>query len=359
MKILFYINTLGSGGAERVMSNLANSFVNLADDITLVNSFPLENEYTLDKRIEHLYLEEKKLEQNILKRNVSRTLKLRRLIKEKTPDIVISFMSEPNFRTIFATLGLNTKTLISVRNDPDREYPNFLFRILAKVLYRKANHIVFQTEDAKKWFPKSIQKKSSIIYNQVDNKFFEIEKPRYEQRKGIYTAGRLVEQKNQKFLIKAFSSIKDKTDENLYIYGEGVFKEKLERYIESLGLSDRVYLMGTSNTLEKDLKNAKIFVLSSDYEGCPNSLMEAMVLGIPSISTDCPCGGPKMLSENGGCYLVPCNDESELCHAMLELLTDNDLARELSERAIKTSWAFKSDKVFEKWNMCVSKIIGK
>ena len=179
MKIGFYINVLGGGGAERVISNLANEFSS-DHNCFIVTTSTVENEYPLLDRVKRYNLGITK-NGSFFRRNVKIISGLRKLLKNEKPDILVSFMAEPNFRSIIATRLLGVKTLVSVRNDPDREYGSRLFKILAKLLYRKADGIVFQTEDAKNWFPKSIQKKSKIIYNQVATKFYEKDK---ENKKG-------------------------------------------------------------------------------------------------------------------------------------------------------------------------------
>ena len=345
MKILFYINTLGHGGAERVMSNLANEFSKKDYDVTLVTSFPCEWEYPLTDRVRRINLVNERVV-GFFKRNIVLTRALRKVVKSEKPDVVVSFMAEPNFRTVLATRGLKVKTVLSIRNDPDREYPTGLHRLLAKTLYKKADKVVFQTDDAKKWFPKSIQRKSRIIMNQVDERFFNTS---YNgERKNIVTTGRLTAQKNHRMLIEAFSMVTDKVQDNLIIYGEGELHEELEKYVNELGLSDRVFLPGAVKDVPETIKSAKLFVLSSDYEGMPNSLLEAMALGLPCISTDCPCGGPRqVLGDINGC-LVEVGNVDKMSEAIVQMLTNTDLIT-LREAISKKAESFRGEKVFGAW----------
>lgn len=316
-KIMFYINAIHHGGAERVMVNLASEFVKNGNECVLVTSFTDSWEYSFDSRVKRISLFEKPL-RNFIVRNIRLIANLRKVIKEENPDTILSFMAEPNFRSIIACCGLNVKRIISVRNDPNREYPNFLFRFFAKALFRFADHVVFQTEDAQRWFPKSIQQKSSVILNPVADEFFSTH---FEgERHDIVTTGRLVSQKNHKLLIKAFAQIANMIEDNLYIYGEGELRQELETLISDLGLKNRVFLPGAVKNVADTIKSAKLFVLSSDYEGAPNSLMEAMALGIPCISTSCPCGGPRMLLNDD--FLVDVNDDVQLGDKLLKV---NDL----------------------------------
>lgn len=353
-KLMFYINAIHHGGAERVMVNLASQFCNKGYNVILVTSFKSEWEYPLDSRVKRVILTTNS--GNFIQKNIIRTFLLRKEIKREKPDVVVSFMAEANFRALIATIGTGAKNIISVRNDPNREYPNRLYKLLAKTLYRTSEGIVFQTKDAQNWFPKAIKKKSFIIMNQVDENFFISDNVPYCERRGIYTTGRLTSQKNQKLLIRAFSHIKDEIDDNLYIYGEGELKEELQTYINELGLQKRAFLMGASRTVAEDIKKAKVFVLSSNFEGCPNSLMEALALGIPSVSTDCPCGGPRMLSKLDGCMLVPCCDEKKLSDCIYSIATDSELSNKLSVNAKKTSMLFKSEKIISDWERCINSI---
>lgn len=343
MKIIFYINAIHHGGAERVMTNLTKE---LSDEIecVLVTSFVDDWEYPVCNKVKRINLIDR-VNNNFIKRNIELISRLRKVIKQEKPDIVLSFMAEPNFRNIIASIGLKNRTIISIRNDPNREYPNTLFKMTARILYPLATGVVFQTRDAQKWFSKKIENKSKIIYNPVDNVFYE--ERYYGERRNIVTTGRLTEQKNHSMLIKAFASISHLIDENLVIYGDGELREQLEQLIKNLKLEGRVFLPGAVKNVADEIKNAKLFVLSSDYEGMPNSLMEAMALGLPCFSTDCPCGGPRLLLDE--VYLTPVGDADALGKKMLNLLSDSSELLEASKSCISNAELFKSEKVYKEW----------
>lgn len=344
MKVLFYINVLGGGGAERVICNLATAFSEHGHESIIVTSFPVDDEYSIGHRVKRLCLFSKKLNRSFLKRNYRLTKELRKLIKLEQPDIVVAFMAEPNFRAIIASLGLKNKVLVSVRNDPSREYPDSVKRVLAKKLYTLADGVVFQTEDAKKWFPCKIQKNSQIIYNQVDEIFYNV--PPVQKRCNIVTMGRLTAQKNHKMLIRAFASIADQISDNLIIYGEGELRGELEALVTELHMENRIFLPGVISNVVGTIASAKLFVLSSDYEGMPNALLEAMAMGIPCISTDCPCGGPRMLfGELLADRLCACGDEKELGNKIVKLI----LQSANGENEKKISEQFRPERIFRKW----------
>ncbi len=347
--VIFYINTISGGGAERVIIQVAHHFANNGFRAILLTSFVDKKEYPLPSNVERISIEQRQIKQSLFKRNWSRIKFLRQLCKKEKPIAVISFMKEPNFRALCATFGLPVKCFVSVRNDPKREYAGIIGHIVGKFLFRLADGIIFQTADSKAWFPKVIQKKSAIIFNPVKESFYQTK--RAESVQNIITCGRLSAQKNHTLLIRAYAKIAAKyPKDNLLIYGKGDLEQKLQKLIEKLNLQNRVFLMGQSDKVEEVLSKAKIFVLSSDFEGMPNALMEAMAVGLPCISTDCPCGGPKELIKEGkNGLLVPCKDEEKLSLAMEKLLSKPEQTKKMGENARKTAQKFTSPVIFKQW----------
>lgn len=358
MNLLFYINAIHDGGAERVMINLTKQFANLGHNVVLVTSFVDQWEYPVDEKVKRLSLEQEENCQNRIARNLSRIRKLRKICKEERPDVLISFMAEPNFRAVVATLGLPVKTIVSVRNDPNREYAGKLGHLVGKYILPMADGCVFQTEQAKAWFPKRLQKKSAIIMNAVANSFFEVQR---EGTLDVITLGRLTPQKNQQLLIRAFARISEKHPQrNLLIYGKGEEEATLQRLISDLGMEQRVFLCGATEQVPQVLARAGVFVLPSDYEGMPNALLEAMAVGVPSISTDCPCGGPAMVirdGENG--LLVPVADEESLTKALEYILSNWEFAEKMGRMAKEDANAYRPEAVFAQWNAFIAYVNSK
>ena len=229
--------------------------------------------------------------------------------------------------------------------------------VLAKILFIQADGIVFQTKDAKAWFSEGIQKKSAIIYNQVDDKFYKNCISDYSLCKDIVTVGRLTNQKNHKLLIEAFANIKDEINDDLYIYGDGPLKEQLLNCIRELKIEDRVHLMGISDSIEEQLPKYKLFVLPSDYEGMPNSLMEAMAVGNACISADCPCGGPRELfGEEGGRFLFEVHNVEQLTKLTREMLFDKDNLKRNANLMKARSHNFTGDKIYKNWKEYFEKV---
>ncbi len=356
-RILFYINAINGGGAEKVILQLAGHFANAGYSCWLLTSFADDEfEYPVPKKVKRISIDRKEIKECRIKKNVRRIKALRVCCKKYRPDVLISFMAEPNFRAVIATRGLSIKTIVSVRNDPSKEYAG-IFKIIGKWMIPMADGCVFQTEEAKKWFPKKLQRKSRVIVNEISPDFFQI--PRSENPKDIIAVGRLSEQKNYKMMIQAFSLIAfEFPDERLMIYGEGNQRKELEMLIEKLNLKNRVRLMGQTKDIPSVLSEAKIFVLSSDFEGMPNALMEAMAAGVPCIAADCPCGGPAYLIEdriNG--LLTETGDIEAMAEKMRCLLKDGRLCEEIGKNAKKSSEKYLPANVFRIWKDYVENLM--
>ncbi|MBE7016411.1 MAG: glycosyltransferase family 4 protein [Ruminococcaceae bacterium] len=349
MKILFYINIMSGGGAERVIANLANYMNDHGHSVTVVNTFPTDKEYPLISGVDHLYLENEKSTESRLIRNINLIKKLRRIIKAKNPDVAVSFMREPNWRLILSTFGLKVKKLVSQRVTPEHEDGRFPKSFILRYPLKKADGIVFQTDHARDYFDDSIKNHSRIILNPVKNGIYDISFS--GERKNIVTAGRLSSIKNQLLLIDAFSKIANATDDNLLIYGEGDLRDMLQNRIEELNMKDRVFLMGNSSTLHDDIKSAKIFVLSSNLEGLPNALMEAMAIGLPCISTDCLGGGARMVIDDGkNGFIVPVKDVDAMAEKLSYVLSLSAEERDLiGTNARKSAESFKADVICKNW----------
>ena len=194
MKILFCIGSLEKGGAERVISNLANDFIK-NNEIVITTTIK-KIEHALDENIKFYSLEdEKKLNE------LRRLTKLYKIVKKEKPDVIISFLTGPNFRILLLKKFINIPTIISVRNDPKIEYGTLKRKIFMKVLYPLADGFVFQTQEAKNFFSTKIQNKSVVIPNPIKSEFLKRKIYEGKKEKTIISVGRLEKQKNHKLLI--------------------------------------------------------------------------------------------------------------------------------------------------------------
>ncbi len=369
LKIVFCINSLEKGGAERVITNLANYFSDkyTVYIITLYNSIQAYKTndniiiYSLDKQTKKLNVQQIYQENKIKKvfELLRRRKKLKSILKEINPDIIISFLVKSNF-TVLLSKPKNCKVIISERNDPNQEYNNFINNTFMKKLYPKADGIIYQTNEAKKFFEGIIKCPSEIIPNPINDKFI-IEKPYQGIRDHeIVSVGRLEEQKNFKCLIKAFSKVNSSyPNYKLTIYGEGTKRKELEELIKELNLDKVVELPGQADDIEKKIFKAKCFVLSSNYEGMPNALMEAMALGLPVISTDCPCGGPKdLIVNNKNGILVSVNNDEEIKNGIIKIIENDTFSKMISENACSISKDLNPTVINNRWEEFILKIFN-
>ena len=362
MNILCYTNKMNNGGAERVMSILVNELHNRGHEVTLVNDYQFSNDYYIEPEVNHYYIDGSynQKEGSAWRRNIRRITFLRNICKTHKIDVVLSFISDANFRAILSTIGLKTKNVISVRIDPSTAYKSRKRAILAKLFYSHADGCVFQTQQAKEWYPQRIQNHSRVILNPVSDVFYGIDGiPGSEKR--IVSSGRLSTQKRFDVLINAYSKIHSQFPEyTLDIYGEGEQRKQLQEQIDRLNLQNCAVLRGRSEHINEDIKNASIYVLSSDFEGLPNSLMEAMALGLPCVSTDCSGGGARtIISEGVDGLIVPCGDKDAIVEKVLGIIEDKEFAHQLSANAYEKGKCFTTKKVVDLWEQYLKSIVSK
>ena len=360
MRIVCYISSLSGGGAERVLSVLANNLSQRGHKVWMVTDYTSPSEYPLADSVERMVFDGEfdpaRAGQKI--RSLRRIFRLRRFCREKKAEIIISFMKYNNFRALAATFLTKTKSLISVRIDPKIGYRTKSSALVAKLLYPTAKGCVFQTDEAQAWFPEKIQRHSRVIFNPVSDTFFAVE-PNPMAEKRIVTCGRLDEQKRFDLLINAFDKVCDDFPEyKLEIYGVGHLQETLQAQIDSLGRQDRIVMMGRSKDVPNAIKTASLFVLASDYEGLPNALMEAMVLGLPVVSTDCSGGGARALIENGtDGLMIPCGDVDALADAIRLNLADPEAAKLRGQKASEKAKGFSTGQIVTLWEQYIAEIV--
>ena len=363
-KIMFHLNCLEQGGAERVVSNLANQFAKENDEIIVATEWQGENEFELDASIRriHVGLRESDEKKPWLTKFLLRVKYLRDLLKAEQPDVLIAFAQRANYRALMAARGTKVPVIISIRTDPVGHYDALSDKLQIPVLFPRAAGCVFQTEGQRSFFPKYLQDKSTIILNPVHDKYIEMPKPK-QRTKTVVQSGRLVDFKNQPMLIRAFIQVHQKhPDYVLKIYGgdscDGT-KEILEKIITENQAQEYVKLMGASDSLEKDLVDAAVYAFSSDWEGLPNALLEAMALGLPIVATDCPCGGPRTVMTDGvDGLLIPICDEQAMADGICKLIEDPALADQLGDNARKIEARTNGKAIINQWRDYIETVIS-
>lgn len=346
MKITFITDTLNSGGAERVISILANemSRENAVEIVCLRGS---KSFYPISKRV-HLIFLETKYGNNLFR-------KFFWLFKNAQRDsLVVAFMVKVYVFSLVALLFRKVKVIVSERNDPT-SHP-FYIRILRWLLIYRSQRIVVQTQDIANYFPKCIQNKIDIVYNPVSNKYVWKSALSANKERVIMTIGRLSPQKNHKMLINSFEEVvKIHPEYQLHIYGEGEIREDLDAYILSKNLQDKVILKGRSNSLEQILPKADIFVMSSNYEGMSNALIEAMYVGVPVVTTN--VSGTKELIDNGkNGFIVPLKNERALTAALITLVENSALRESFAKEAVEIIKWVNVPTIIDKWQEIFNKV---
>ncbi len=353
MKLLFVTANLGSGGAERVTSLLANQLCQKGYDVEIIFFRNRLVFYELDERVKTIVIGEE-CHSDMMWRKM---LWLRNYVKKEKPDVVIPFRVSVYCTTILSLMGLSVPILASERIDP--HIPDSYWTCLRKLLLPFVKHLVVQTEYIKSYYPKFIQKKTSIIYNPVNEESLSPALPLREGRQNrIISVGRLYPQKNQEMMIRAFAKVADDfPDWQLVIYGEGPLRESLELIVDSLEMQDRVLLPGRTEHVIEELRKSKIFCMSSDYEGMSNSMIEAICVGLPIISTNVS-GTEELIIDGKNGFLVTPNDEEQMAQCFNSLMGNEELITRFSGYNKNLSSKFKTETIVDQWEQLLNEIIS-
>lgn len=350
--IALYISSMRKGGAERVIANLAQYLDEKGYHVVLVTTHKVEIEYEVPETVKRILSEpdECELQGGRIRNFLTRFRKLRRIWKEEKPDVIISFIGKNNIMAILTSLGMGIPVAVSVRGEPGEEYYNGLLRFLARNLFRLADGVILQTKRCMEFFPQGVRKKAIILKNPVNPVFFR-EPYRGEREKTIVAVGRVDENKNHEMLIRAFAGIADEFPEyRLIIYGDGDKRSDLLELTRELKLEDRISLPGNTDNVADAIYKTRVFVLSSNTEGMPNTLIEAMILGLTVVSTDCPCGGPAELIVHGvNGLLSPVKDINAMKENLQYVLNNLHRSDEMAHEASKTSDIYDVNKVYLEW----------
>ena len=349
MKITFVTDTLQAGGAERVISILANKMQERGYEVEIICLRMHKVFYEFNPSIKLTFAED-----YVNGGMFKRMMWLRKYVRQQKPSVVIAFMIAVYATTLLSLIGSKIPVIVSERIDPrkTKKWKNVLRYVVMPLI----QHMVVQTEDIKSYFPAFIQKKTSIIYNPVTEKVFD-QTSFVAKKKRLINIGRLYEQKNQKMLIDAFCKVKEHFSEyELVIFGEGPLEKELQDYIKAKGLTGFVKLMGKSTSIIEELKSSEIFCLSSDYEGMSNAMIEAICLGLPVVTTD--ISGAKDVIVNGeNGYIVNVNDAVGFANAVSEILSHEDLKKQMEKNNLSKAKLFKTDTIVDSWIELINKMV--
>lgn len=337
MKVVFVTPCLSGGGAERVVSIWSSLLSELGDDIYVIITFETENEYDVSSKVNKYYLNYSR-DEYIKESSIQKCRKLRCLLKDIQPDFVITFIEHIGVMTNISRMGLGIKQIETVRNAPQIFPQSKVWRILRKLSIALADYCIVQTNSQRTYFNKFLQEKMVVFSNPVDQEVLSVK--RIEEYMPeifkIVAVGRLEKQKNFKMLIKAFNQVSGEIPNcMLDIFGAGSQKDELEKLIQKYNLCNKVNLKGRSADIKEELIKYDLFILSSNFEGMPNALLEAMGVGLPCIATDC-LTGPADVIENGiDGILTPVGDVFAMADNIQFIYENKNFALEMGERARK------------------------
>ncbi len=385
--IAFVISNLTGGGAQRVVSTLSSSLAAYYNIYIVLHD---SNEVTYPYSGVIVDLKTPVSENIIIKLSsfIKRVMRLKAFKKRIKPYATISFMENSNFINLLTRD--NGLQIISVRNFKSKQSKGFygrLFKLLVKLLYNQSEQIVTPSMGIKNDLIESFnikKEKITVINNPLDSAM--IVQMAAEDMAGdetiffkapvLITVGSLIEQKGHRHLIHVFKRVKEsRSDVKLLIIGEGYLKNSLQKYINSLGLTEQVKLAGFQHNPFKYISKSSLFILSSLYEGFSNVLLEAMACGIPVVSTDCQSGPREILAPGSGYQpmknrvefaefgvLTPVFSsnfskggktlllaEELMATAILTLLKDNDQYDQYRLQGLKRVKDFSLENITEQW----------
>ncbi len=358
MKIAIVTRNMGAGGAERVISQLLDSWIKKGHNLSLILLDNCEDFYPVPSDVSVFRIGQ--VSKNPLFDKIGRYAKVRNRVKEINPDVVLTLPEEIGIYVIGALLFTRIPVVVSERNDP-RSMPNKkVTRQLREVLYPYADGFIFQTTGAASFFRENIRKKGTVIPNPLD--LSRIPEPYVgEREKVIAGAGRFEKQKNFPLLIEAFAKFyATHPDYKLVIYGDGSLRDQWTEYARSLLPKTAFSFPGKVNDLPHKLSKVSAFVLCSDFEGMPNVLIEAMASGVPSISTNCPAGGSAALikqGENG--ILVPVRDSQVMAEAICYMADNPEDAELMGFAASEICNELDAENICSKWLAFLEKTVNR
>jgi len=370
MKLLFFIFALGGGGAERVTANLANYWAKNGHRLTIVTlASTWDDVYPLHPAVRRISLMEASPSANIieaLSSNYRRISALRETIKSESPDIAIGMMDSACVLLALAAHGLNVVRVGSVRVHPPRLAVKVLWRRLQAASYRLLDTVVAQSQETAAWLiAHTTAKDVAVIPNPVDWPLAVMEpkiEPKTlikEERKLLLGAGRLDPQKGFDLLIDQFARLAECQPEwDLAIVGEGPERNRLQSMIDKSGMRRRIFLPGWAGNLPDWYRRADLYVMSSRFEGFPNTLAEAMAYGVPAVSFDWETGPRDIIRNDTDGLLVHPDDGPALMDALMRLMPDDALRQRLGIAASEVRDRFAMEAVARKWEDLFDRLLA-
>lgn len=360
MKLLFINTNIGYGGASKMMVWVASQMADRGHDVTFFTYRDAEELQPISLKVKHIHhqLEDKFGKQ---KKLYSCVMHIRQFIQDGKYDVAIAFLSPSILRLALASIGTNCKVLFSERGDPSQKATSLKSKIIGKInqiAFISGDAFVFQTPMAAYYYPQRVQRKGMVISNPI-RPLLRTKKRIKGGDKTVVCVARLdIHQKRQDLLIDAFNLISGNFPEySLCLYGDGL--DNNEAILRERAMHNpQIRFMGPTKDVATVIQNATMMVLSSDFEGIPNTLLESMSIGVPSVSTDCSPGGAAMLirnKENG--ILVPRGDVKALASAMEYMIMHSEEAERMGIKAMEVNEIYAENVIADKWNIVFNELL--
>lgn len=369
MKVMFLFPRFGIGGIAKALSFVTGVCTEQGMDTVCVSMSDEPIMVDLPENSKKIYINYKtegtRIELGLNK--IYFLLEFRRCVYKENPDIIVAFGTDLVRIAVIATKGKGVKIIGSERGNP------YLYDKSCKKKYisalTKCNSVVFQTIQAKEYYPDIIKRKSYIIPNPCVAKSSLNKKSQNNEKKPVILVfSRISKEKNVLGIVRAFGNARKKSRADirlndflkyeLHIYGDGPEKDGIQDEVEKKGIENVFFYPSCSNVIEREV-NASAYVINSDTEGFPNSLLEAMLAGIPCISSDCPPGGVNFISDSGRrTHLVPVGDDEALGEAMLKVTLDKKYADLLKENAKEIQEVLNPKKIGSEWIDLIQRVVA-
>ncbi|OAI88722.1 hypothetical protein AYO36_00870 [Exiguobacterium sp. KKBO11] len=361
-KFAMFLNNLDYGGAQKIQTFLANESVNEFKEVYIIVERTTPIRFEIDERIKVIFLPEINFKKNNLfnklVKKINSIVQLRKVYKHLKLDLVCVFNFDAAYISVLSKIGLKLKMIGSERRAP--MLLSLHKKILSKIFFGKCDYMVFQLKEAQQFYGKEIIRKSEVIPNPNLNKssilnynvnecsnLVTVAAARFEHEKGIDLA--------IKSMVKVVEKYKDiKMD----IYGKGHLLDHYNELIDSLNLKENIEFKGTTDNVSKVAAKGFVFLLPSRSEGIPNTLLEVMSNGIPSISCDCPPGGPRYLTKNGErAVLVGTEDYNAIARNIILLFENKELRKKISDKSKEVIIDLDKNIIFSKWKIAFEKAL--
>jgi GalNAc-alpha-(1->4)-GalNAc-alpha-(1->3)-diNAcBac-PP-undecaprenol alpha-1,4-N-acetyl-D-galactosaminyltransferase len=365
MKVTLVIYALGAGGAERVMTIMANYWAARGWKVTLITLVDRHQSpfYQLDPQIHLQQLNVAGSSTNLvesLQAGWQRIKALRAAIVASTPDVIISFMNTVNVLVLLAGWKLNIPTIVSEHIYPGFTDANKIWQVLMKWTYRYADRVTLLTQNALPFYPANQGYRSIVMPNPVLTPDPDLITEPLVSTPTLMAMGRLHPQKGFDLLLTAFAQIQSKyPDWHLTILGEGPMRAELEALRVRLGLIDRVHFLGSVKNVDAHLRQADLFVMPSRFEGFPMALCEAMACGLPVLTADCLSGPREIVRDGVDGILVPPEDVDALAAGLDRLMGDPALRQQLAQAAPQVLDRFGLERVMGLWMDTIKQTIDR